>query len=201
MKIQKNIGVTLTILILSSLVFGCLGNDTEDQVAVSSNNVSTVVVKEQSDASFWEMMYWTSMWHNSFYMPYYYHVYTPCYGFVYHTTPAYRPVYVSNTVTRNVYQVKDSKGTVLYKSTDSKKADNYRYRAAQRYGSGSGSNYKQTVSTNDKFRSVKNVNSGYKPSTWKDNSNSVKSMRSTYKSSGYRSSSYRSSSFRSSGRR
>jgi hypothetical protein len=166
-------------------VSGCFGNDDEQTAVQGVNNVTTVVVKEQSDASFWEMMYWTSLWHNSFYMPVYYHVYTPCYGVIYHTAPVYRPVYVSPKVTRTVYKVKDSKGTVLYKSTDSKKADNYRYRAAQRYGPGSGSSYKQSVTTNDKFKAVKNVNSGSKPASWKDNSKQIKSMRTSYKSTGF----------------
>jgi hypothetical protein len=52
MKFKKKIGVTLIILVLSSFVFGCLDDDTDDQIAVPSNNVSTVVVKEQSDVVF-----------------------------------------------------------------------------------------------------------------------------------------------------
>lgn len=85
-----------------------------------------------------------------------------------------------------MYQVKDSKGSVLYKSTDGKAADNYRYRAAQRLGSGSGSNYKPVASTYHSV--VKEYNSGDKPKSWKDNSAQVKSMRSSYRSSGFRSS-------------
>ena len=178
--------ITLIILLITSLTFGCLGNSDDSQDVVADNNTTTVVVQEQSQANFWELMYWTSLLNNDVYVPLYYHAYTPAYGILYHSTPTYRPVYVTPTVTRTIYQVKDKKGTVLYKSTDGKAADNYRYRAAQRLGSGSGSGYKPSASTSHAV--VKNYNSGDKPSGWKDNSKSVKSMRSNYRSSGFSSS-------------
>jgi hypothetical protein len=190
-KISKKLTLTLIILLLLNVGAGCLGNTDENQnsIKVTDNitpdNITTVVVQEQSQANLWEWMYWSALWNNYFYMPYYYHVYTPCYGFVYHSVPDYRPVYITPTVTRTVYQVQDSKGTVLYKSTDGKAADDFRYRAAQRTGTGFGSNYKG-ISKSTQNYAVKNYNSGDKPSSWKDNSKQVSNMRQSYRVSGSR---------------
>lgn len=193
-----------TILCMVFSSFGCLGEDDIDQQLDAQqgqldNNTTVIQTQEYHDASMWEWLYWTSVWHNSFYMPIYYDVYTPGYMMWYHTAPVYRPVVVRPTVATTVYNVKSSKGTVLYTSTNGKAANNYKYRAAQRVGSGFGSNYKQTVSKNDVNNQIKNVNSGDKPKTWKDNTQQVKDMKQKYKSTGYTSSGSKSSSIKSSG--
>jgi hypothetical protein len=84
--------------------FGCLGNDNNSNQVVVPDNATVVVQQQSQDAQFWQMMYWSAVWNNYCYMPYFYHVYTPYYGYRYGGIPTYRPTVIHATINTNVYR-------------------------------------------------------------------------------------------------
>jgi hypothetical protein len=202
-KVNMKYLSVLLIIFIMFLGFGCLG-DSEEDISdagdlqnVDAQNVTVVQVQEDHDATMWDYIFWSSMWHNYGYMSYYNYGYMPYCTYVTHTVPVYHPVYIRATVPTTVYQVKDTASNkvlhtsptqtkaALYTSTVKKQADNLKIRAAQRSGTGFGSDYTQTVDKGKTNYAVKNANDGDKPKSYYDNSKNVKDMKQNYKNNGY----------------